>query len=286
MNTIQRTVLALFFIGTPALIGCGGSSGETPEQEASPPEPADDGLDALARDMGIEEEPEEPADKPARDPAREPAQSPEAPAPTDDADAESGSDADGARPWRAEREPTSLLGRSYQKAKDTRDAMRGGTDADLADTLDEEEYAQASGLRWDMPPGWRMAIPEGERFAQMFIESPTGAASVAFTRETGTPRTLVRQLEGRMIGSMGGRAGAETDETTILGRRVTRVSIDGTYIDPGAKGGRNEKPFFSLRAAVFDLGEERILVTMWGPEDTVGRAVPAFDRMIAQTSER
>lgn len=306
MTPLGRTVV-LSLMGISLTLGaCSESSSDSSASDASGASdtapPADDGLDQLARDMGIEEDSD----------AADTSDSAGSQTDQDDDDqdgggqdssggAESASDRGGGdadddgggsggdeREWVKEREAQSVLGRTHERGQDIRDRMRGGAApaGGIASTTEEDEYAAASGLRWEMPEGWRMAVPVGERFAEMFIESPLGGASVAFTRETSGVREIVRALEGRMVDPSGGRAGARTRRTTVLGNPVTIVDLEGTYLDPGAKGGRNERIFYAMHAAVFDLGDERVLITMWGPEDTVGLATPAFDAMIERTTQR
>jgi hypothetical protein len=62
------------------------------------------------------------------------------------------------------------------------------------------------------------------------------------------------------------------------------VDLTGTYLDPGAKGGTNEQIFYAIHAAIFDLGDSRVLIKMWGPEDTVNQSKVLFDKMINETS--
>ena len=151
-------------------------------------------------------------------------------------------------------------------------------------TLEEDEYASASGIRWDMPADWRMAVPAQGRFAEMLIQNPLGNASVSFTTESKTVRDLTRQLEAEIVDPMGGRSRARTTNETILGHPVTFAELTGTYLDPGSKGSANERVFYAMRAAIYDLGDERVLVKMWGPESTIERAARDFETMIRGAS--
>jgi hypothetical protein len=192
------------------------------------------------------------------------------------------------REWERERESQSLYGRSRDKARDLRDEIQGGTKPGegIAITLSDEEYASNSGLRWEMPEDWSMAVPYRGQFAQMYIKNALGNASVSFTEETGSVRDLVRTMQGQFVDSMGGRTRAKTVDKTIAGYPVQIVDLDGTYIDPGAKGGSNEQIFYAMHAAIFDLGDSRILIQMWGPQDTVNQSTRLFDSMIDQTTKQ
>ena len=93
-------------------------------------------------------------------------------------------------------------------------------------------------------------------------------------------------MQGQFVDSMGGRSSAKTDDMTIAGFPVRIVDLDGTYLDPGAKGGTNEQIFYAMHAAIFDLGESRIVIKMWGPLDTVNLNTRAFDSMIDETTQQ
>ncbi len=192
------------------------------------------------------------------------------------------------REWVKERESKSLLGKSRDKGKKLRDQIQGSTapGEGIAVTLSDEEYAASSGLRWEMPEDWLMAIPPTGQFAEMYIKNPLGNASVSFIKETRSVRDLVRSMQGQIIDPMGGRSKATTADKTVAGYSVQIVDLAGTYLDPGSKGSTREQIFYAIHAVIFDLGDSRIVIKMWGPEDTVKRSVPAFDAMIEQTAKK
>jgi hypothetical protein len=187
------------------------------------------------------------------------------------------------RDWIKERESQSLLGRSRDKAKDLRNDLQGGTDGPdngFAATTEEDEWVGTTGYRWDMPDGWKMAIPGSGRFGEMYIQSDFGAATVAFTKEDGTVAELERRVAGMLVDMIGSKITPKTESLEVDGRSVKLLSLEGTYIDPSSKGGANEKPFYAVRGAVIDLGTTRVLVVLWGPEDTVKRNESKFSAMI------
>ncbi|MFK7884455.1 MAG: hypothetical protein AB8F26_09780 [Phycisphaerales bacterium] len=187
------------------------------------------------------------------------------------------------REWQKERESQSLLGRSRDKAKTLRNSIQGGTDepeGGLAATTPDEEWVGTSGWEWDMPESWQMAIPAGGRFGEMYISSPTGAASVAFTKETRTVAELERQVGSIVVDLIGSKVTPKVTQQEVQGLPVKILALEGTYVDPSAKGGRNEKPFYAVRSAIVDLGDYRVLVTLLGPESTVFNNAGKFDAMI------
>lgn len=281
MNTPRPLHTIALLLTTSGLIisGCSDSSSTQPAEETAAEPKADTSyLDELAAKQGIEID-EEPADS---DPVDEPVELSNA-STSDEPDTQ-----DEEREWEAERESTSLLGRSRDKAKGLRDQIQGSTTAGegLAYTLSEEEYAASSGLRWEMPESWRMAVPPRGRFGEMYIQNPLGNASVAFSKESDSVRNLIRSMQGQMIDPMGGRAKAQTSKKTVQGYEVEMVELEGTYLDPGSKGGTKEQIFYAMHAAIFDLGDSRILIKMWGPQDTVNQSTRLFDKMIDETSKQ
>jgi len=259
-------------------VGCSDSSdSKKADDSAATPQADTSYLDELAAKQGIDLEDENADDESEEvEVAAEESQT--------DEDADLGEDEQ--REWEAERQSQSLLGRSRDKAKGLRDQIQGSTEPEegLASTLSDEEYAASSGLRWEMPEDWRMAVPSQGRFAEMYIQSRLGNASVSFSKESDAVRDLVRQMQREIIDPMGGRSRAQTTDKVIAGHTVQIVDLQGTYLDPGAKGGTNEQIFYSMHAAIFDLGQTRILIKMWGPEDTVKLNTRLFDAMIVETS--
>lgn len=189
------------------------------------------------------------------------------------------------RQWEAERGSRSTLGKTRDRAKNLANRIQDGTTPDngIAFTRSEDEYAKSSGYRWDMPEDWRMAVPSSGHFAEMYINHPLGNASVAFSKEQGSVQDVIRSLQSTLVNDFGGRTKADTTTKTILGLPVTFVDIKGTYVDPAGKGGRNESPFYAIHAAIVELESTRILINMWGPEDTVAQSSGMFNAMLERT---
>ncbi len=278
MNTIYTSALSAALLST-LLMGCSDSSEPEPASTRSEPQADTSYLDELAAKQGIELESENPDPEP-QDEVTEIVNS--------SSGLESESDEDEEREWVAQDGSRSLLGQSRDKARDLRDQLQGSTAPGhgLANTLIDEEYAASSGLRWEMPEDWAMAVPARGRFAEMYIRNRVGNASVSFSKETDSTTALVRKMQAQIIDPMGGRSRATTTNKSIAGHQVQFVDLEGTYLDPGSKGGTKEQIFYAMHAAIFDLGDARILIKMWGPQDTVNQSVRMFDTMINETSEQ
>lgn len=255
------------------LASCSDSSSDvgvaTPEFEADTSY-----LDGLAQDQGIETQEIENESTQAVDPVNEP--EPEK------------LYTDEEREWTEEDGSKSILGRSRDRAKDLRDQIQGSTEPDegLAITQYDEEYAQAAGFAWDMPEDWRMAVPGAGRFAEMYIQNPLGNASVVFTKETNSISQIKRSLQSTITDTFSGRTTVKTSTKVVFGHNVTVFDLEGTYLDPGAKGTSNGNPFYAIHAVVIELPTTRVLIKLWGPQDTVSRSLGKFDAMIEKMYER
>ncbi len=186
------------------------------------------------------------------------------------------------REWVKDEGSKSTLGRARDRARslgeDAQDSTRPSNG--LADTAFDEEYAQAAGFAWDMNEDWRMAIPSDGLFAEMYVQNPLGNASIAFSKVTESANNVKRSLESTITDMMTGRSYARESSLTVMGYPVTIFDLKGTYIDPGAKSTSNGSPFYAIHAAYIELPTTKILIKLWGPEQTVERTIHDFDTMI------
>ncbi len=192
------------------------------------------------------------------------------------------------RQWVREDGSKSLLGRARDRAKGLGEQAQGSTEPEngLAITAFDEEYAQAAGFAWDMPEDWRMAVPGTGRFAEMYIQHRLGNASVSFTKETDSIANIKRRLESTITSTYSSRTKATITKKTVMDFPVTILDLEGTYIDPGAKGTSNGSPFYAIHAAVIELPTTKVLIKLWGPADTVKQSTGKFDAMIEKMYER
>lgn len=271
---LTPAVVSLLALGLGALTACSDPADE-PEDVVPDSHYGTKGLDTLAPP---DAEPQAPVpDEPA--PAEQPVVIDQG------GDGEQGTEEE--REWVRERQSQSMYGKARDRAKEVGNDMQGGTQATegLADTAPEDEWVGAGGVVWEMPEDWRMAMPAGDRIGEMFVPSQLGGASVAFTRETADIDELERRAGAILVTPMGGRISPRTESFELLGRPVRTLALEGTFIDPSAKGSTNEKPFYAVRAAVIDLGEQRVLIVFWGPEGTVTQNEGKFEAMIRGMKE-
>jgi len=247
-----------------ALLGCGGGDSSNSKPVTPDYEPDTSYLDGLAEDKGIETDEPDPVE-------------------IDQTNIENAEQAatDEEREWIKEDGAKSTFGRSRDKAKDLRNTIQGGTEPEegIANTIYDEEYAQAAGHAWDMPEDWRMAVPSSGRFAEMFVPNPLGNASVVFSKTTESTIQTRRSLEEYITDTFGSSS-TRTSTKTIMSYSVTIFDLEGTYIDPSGKGGRNEVPFYAIHAALIELPTTKVLIKMWGPQDAVNQNKSKFDAML------
>ncbi len=272
--THPRTSSSAVLLATTLLLISGCSDSSEKQAVATPEFEADTSyLDDLAEDQGIDSSTPEPVEH---------AQSTE-----DRAETEKQYN-DEEREWVKEGGSKSTLGKARDKAVDLGSQIQGSTEPEngLANTTFNEEYAQAAGFAWDMPEGWRMAVPAQGRFAEMYIQNQLGNASVSFTKEEGTLIQIRRNLEKSITDTFGGNSKTRTTNTTVSDFPVTYFDLEGTYIDPSGKGNRNGSPFYAIHAAVIELPTTKVLISLWGPQDTVNQSKAKLDAMIKSMYER
>lgn len=274
MTSPRNTTILLSISALIALCGCGGGSDSDSQSAVAPGYDADTSyLDDLAEEKGIDTSEPEPAQIDQTTITSEETADPEY--------------ADEDREWVKEDGAKSIFGKSRDKAKDTRDKILGGTEPEngIANTTYDEEYAQAAGFAWDMPEDWRMAVPSAGHFAEMFIQNPLGNASIVFEKTELNASQTHRELKSYITDTFGSSS-PKTTTKMVMGHQVTIFDLEGTYIDPSGKGGRNESPFYAIHAALVELPTTKVLIRMWGPQDTVRQNIAKFDAMIEKMYEK
>ena len=272
MRTPRTYAISLSIATLLTLSACGGGSDSSNADAVTPDyEPDTSYLDGLAEDQGIEKEQQMQPVEIDQTQIEEPEKSAE----------------DEEREWVKEDGSKSIFGRSRDKGIDTANRLQDGTEPEegIANTTYDEEYAQTAGHAWDMPEGWRMAVPSSGHFAEMYIQNPLGNASVVFSKTTESAAQTRRSLESYITDTFGS-ADTRTSTKTVMGYAVTIYDLEGTYIDPSGKGGRNESPFYAIHAALIELPTTKVLIRMWGPQDTVNQSKSKFDAMIEKMYER
>lgn len=161
----------------------------------------------------------------------------------------------------------SSLGRTRDTAKDLRNTLQGGLETSpLAITNREDEYVQIANVHWDLPEGWRIAVPQDPGvLEEIVVPSNTyGSGRILFMRSDRTYDEHVRDWEGRMLDEVGNPTVAIShayDAGDYAGQVFT---MRGTYVADG-----REHPFFMIGMIGIDLEDGTSVTGVYiAPEDT------------------
>lgn len=155
------------------------------------------------------------------------------------------------RDFVAETGARSTLGRTRDSALDLRNDLQGGQETSpLAITTPDEEWVQVANVRWDMPDGWRIAVPQDDAVvAEMAVPSTAfGSGQILFTRTESNPSRVIADWSAYVLDNVGNPADAETEDLTVAGRDVTLATLRGTFLE-----GAREKPFYAVNLLIVDL---------------------------------
>jgi|GEM_PF-3575461 len=155
------------------------------------------------------------------------------------------------RDFVAEAGSRSTLGRTRDSALDLRNDLQGGQETSpLAITTPDEEWVQVANVRWDMPDGWRIAVPQDDNVvAEMAVPSTAyGSGQILFTRTESNPRRVIADWSTYVLDNVGNPADAETEDMTVADRDVTLATLRGTYLE-----GAREKPYYAVNLLIVDL---------------------------------
>lgn len=161
----------------------------------------------------------------------------------------------------------SSLGRTRDSAKDLRNSLQGGLDTSpLAITSREDEYVQIANIHWDLPEGWRIAVPQDpDVLEEVVVPSATyGSGRILFMRSDGSYDEQVRDWEGRMLDGVGSPVDAISDPYDAGDYAGQAFTMRGTYVADG-----REHPFFMIAIIGIDLEDGTSVTGVYiAPEDT------------------
>ena len=196
---------------------------------------------------------------------------------------ESGSSSSGGALDSLAEEPTSMYGKSAAMGRDLKQAIeqRDAAAQGLADQLEGVDSVELAGLRWTIPQGWRAVEPANPmRAAELQVESPLGVSVATFSTAGGDVRSNLTRWGRQMIDAVGDPIRPRADVRDIAGLKVHVVEMNGTYLDGPPMGAKTERPYYTLRGAIIENGDQLVFVKMWGPEQAMSLSSGAWDRMI------
>lgn len=150
--------------------------------------------------------------------------------------------------------------------------------------------ATAGGITWTVPEAWTAGQGSAMRVATYDVPGAKGAepgqcAVFYFGRGQGGGVDANVQ---RWAGQFKEKPTPKHERRTVAGVPVTRVDIEGTYLNPG--GGmmqsQGEKPGYRLLGAIVEAPEGNVFFKLTGPAATVGAAEAAFDGLVGSIARK
>jgi hypothetical protein len=147
------------------------------------------------------------------------------------------------------------------------------------------DSATAGGIRWTVPDSWTMGQGSAMRVATYAVPAAKGAepaqcAVFYFGRGQGGGVDANVQ---RWSGQFKEKPAPRRERRTVGGLALTRVDVEGTYLNPG--GGmmqsQGEKPDYRLLGAIVEAPQGNVFFKLTGPAATVAAAEAAFDSLLA-----
>lgn len=178
--------------------------------------------------------------------------------------------------------PTSLVGRSAAQGRDL--AGKIGREQDQASTLAGEITGQGGvmvgNLRFKPPADWEAQTADPSKFqsAAYLIRSEGAEGQVVFFGSIGgNVASNIERWRAQVKKPDGSKADAKVDESTVNGRKVTNVSIDGVY--QGMSGPAITDAGF--RASLIEMAPgQMICIRLTGPRDLVQAHTDEFFAMV------
>jgi len=144
--------------------------------------------------------------------------------------------------------------------------------------------ATAGGIAWTVPGSWTEGQGSAMRVATYDVPGAKGAESgqcAVFYFGRGQGGGVDANVQ-RWAGQFKEKPTAKHERRTVAGVPVTRVEVEGTYLNPG--GGmmqsQGEKPGYRLLGAIVEAPEGNVFFKLTGPAATVGAAEAAFDGLV------
>jgi hypothetical protein len=148
----------------------------------------------------------------------------------------------------------------------------------------------AAGITWAVPDSWADSAGSSMRVATYAVEGAEGAAAgecAVFYFGPGQGGGVDDNVQ-RWVRQFKERPDPRREEQTVAGVKVTRVDIEGTYLNPG--GGlmqsRGEKPGYRLLGAIVEAPGGNVFFKLTAPGATAAAAEAAFERLLGSIARR
>lgn len=148
----------------------------------------------------------------------------------------------------------------------------------------------AAGITWTVPGSWADSAGSSMRVATYAVEGAEGAGAGECAVFYFGPRQGggVDANVQRWVRQFKERPDPRREKRTVGGVDLTRVDIEGTYLNPG--GGvmqsRGERPDYRLLGAIVEAPGGNVFFKLTGPRATTAAAEAAFDSLLASIAKR
>lgn len=152
------------------------------------------------------------------------------------------------------------------------------------------EPASTGGITWTVPSSWARGQGRPMRVATYEVPASKGVEAgecAVFYFGRGQGGELDANVQ-RWAGQFKEKPTPKRERRTVAGMPVTRVDVEGTYLNPG--GGmmqsQGEKPGYRLLGAIVEGPEGNVFFKLTGPKATVDAAEAAFDGLLASLTRK
>jgi hypothetical protein len=152
-----------------------------------------------------------------------------------------------------------------------------------------QAVADASGITWTVPAGWREGGARAMRLATYIIGGPDpklmGECAV-FHFGPGLGGGVDENID-RWIGQFEGTPNTARRVMTVKGLKVTRVEIAGTFLAPGVDmQSQAQLPSWKLLGAIVEGPKGSVFFKFTGPAGVIDRSADDFDGLLASFDKR
>ena len=142
------------------------------------------------------------------------------------------------------------------------------------------------GLKWTKPASWTQGPERQMRLATYLppARGGTPAECAVFYFGEGVGGGVDDNVD-RWVAQFVGAPNPKRERTTVKGLAVTRVEIEGTYLDPGADmRSKGQQKGWMVLGAIVDGPRGPVFFKMTGPAAAVRSAAGEFDAMLSTLS--
>jgi len=147
----------------------------------------------------------------------------------------------------------------------------------------------AAGVKWTVPPTWKLEAARPMRVATYSIPAAPGSEAGecgVFFFGTGQGGGVDENIN-RWVSQFEGATTPKKSVKTISGFKAHLVDVSGTYLAPGGPmmQSQGKKPGYRLVGAIVEAPNGMVFFKCTGPAATMGKAAADFDHLIASIAK-